>query len=487
MDMKKETESIVANINDPEGEVRTREQERILQYFYSLLFSPVPPDGLPQMLGDSNEALQITQTIKELREALKMASKGDFTYKVTVKGFVGGALKSLQANFNHIAWLTRRVADGDLEQRMDFKGDFAAAFNSMVQHLSLMLEELKSKQEHLEQLAQELKQEIEVRKATEKKLRKEEERWHLAVRCSRDGIWDIRFEGDEAPYYSPRLLELLGFSAEELGGVRDWVNIFHPDDKQLIELYNNFLNEEGALPSFSVEHKLRCADGDYRWFLTRGMLVRDPETRLPVRLIGVTADIQERKEREEYYAHRATHDILTGLPNRALFAERLQDGIEFAKRYGLHLAVVMGDLDGFKNVNDTLGHHAGDALLVEIASRLQACMRGSDTVARLGGDEFAFLSFFAPEEWQGLVAVLGRIMNAVQRPVNFEDYKICVTTSLGVTIAPEDGNSPSKLLVQADEAMYRAKAEGRNVCYFWKKNGEHTKLNLETPLKNQIT
>lgn len=471
--------ALLKSDTSPKKGICALEQEQIFKYFYSLLFSPTPMMEIPECIRDDPEAWQIVHTLQELREALRMASKGDFSYKVTVKGFMGGTLKSLQANLNHIAWLTRRVADGDLEQRMDFIGEFSAAFNSMTEQLSTTLEELKRKQESLERLTEELQREVEVRKATEEKLRKEEERWQLAVHCSRDGIWDVDLEQEEPPYYSPRLLELTGFKPQKKASIRDWAKLLHPDDKETRVLFRSFLSKPNSSKSFSIDHRLLCGDRVYRWFMTRGMLVVDPVTQKATRLIGVTADIQERKEREEFFSHRATHDVLTELPNRALFNERLKQGVEYAKRNYSHLAVVMVDLDNFKIVNDTLGHHAGDLLLVEVAARLQKNMRESDMVSRFGGDEFALLFSFEKNDRQGISAILNRTMRTLQSPFWLEGKKFTVTASFGVSVCPEDGDDPKELLMRADEAMYHAKGAGRNACVFWKPNGLYEVLEFK--------
>ena len=467
----KENKELILLTTNEEACVRWNEQ--VLAYFHDLLFSSRPPSEAPECIRDDPRTADISRVVSELRTALRMASKGDFSYVVSAKGYMGGLLKSLQANLNHIAWLTRQVADGDLSQRMDFMGDFASAFNSMVDELSCTLEELKAKQEGLALLAEELQNEVEERKAAEEKLRQEEERWQLAVQCSRDGIWDVNLESGEPPYYSERLLELTGLRPEEVPSIRDWVKLFHPDDREVQDLFQRFANNDSFPESFTIDHKLLCADGNYRWFMTRGMAVLDPATRRPTRLIGVTADIQERKEREELFSHRATHDVLTELPNRALFNEHLKTRMDFAKRNGSHLAIIMADLDNFKQINDTLGHHVGDLLLIETSFRLQQNIRESDIVARFGGDEFALLISFGKTEWQVVTKVLERTIQALQKPICIEGNTLSITISLGVSIYPEDGDEAQKLMIQADEALYHAKAMGRNAYVFWKPDKQY--------------
>ena len=155
---------------------RSDEQEAVFQYLHALLFSPTPPQEIPAAIRANASADEIVQTLMILRNTLNMASRGDFSYKISLKGFMGGALKSLQANLHHIAWLTRRVADGDLEQRVDFMGDLSSVFNEMTERVSQTLGELKEKKESLEALTLKLQEEVEARKQVEESLRFEQER-----------------------------------------------------------------------------------------------------------------------------------------------------------------------------------------------------------------------------------------------------------------------------------------------------------------------
>jgi diguanylate cyclase (GGDEF)-like protein len=237
-----------------------------------------------------------------------------------------------------------------------------------------------------------------------------------------------------------------------------------------LQLFRKFFTNNDPPSFFELDHKLLCADGAYRWFLTRGMLLKNPVTQKPTRIIGVTADIQERKEREERFSHRATHDVLTDLPNRVLFDDHLKNSVEFAKRNGSHMAVIMIDLDKFKNINDTLGHYAGDVLLIEVARRMQKSIRESDMVSRFGGDEFAMILAFGKNEWQSITKALKRTIDSLKKPIKIGDHEVTISASFGVSICPEDGDKPKQLMMLADEALYYAKHMGRNSCAFWKPN-----------------
>jgi diguanylate cyclase (GGDEF)-like protein/PAS domain S-box-containing protein len=176
----------------------------------------------------------------------------------------------------------------------------------------------------------------------------------------------------------------------------------------------------------------------------------------------IARDIRARKLAESRIAYQAHHDALTGLPNRSLFYDRLTHELARARRHdGRRLAVLFLDLDQFKVVNDTLGHAAGDRLLIEIAGRLRQTVRESDTVARVGGDEFTFL-LPGIDRAEDAARAAQKILDAVSRPIEVGGHPLYVTTSIGISLYPADGEEPEALLSSADIAMYRAKEQGRN-------------------------
>ena len=186
--------------------------------------------------------------------------------------------------------------------------------------------------------------------------------------------------------------------------------------------------------------------------------------------VGIVRDITDRKLAEQKIMHLAHHDQLTGLPNRALFFDRLKQSIQLAKRNGQREAVMFLDLDGFKRVNDTLGHDAGDLLLQEVAHRLQRILRSSDTVARVGGDEFTFvLNNIEEDENAGMIAK--KIIAVLSEPFGLNGQQCQVGGSIGISIFPDDGHDFEALLKQADEAMYRAKQRGKNTYQFYRNTG----------------
>ncbi|HEV2722133.1 MAG TPA: PAS domain S-box protein, partial [Thermoanaerobaculia bacterium] len=226
---------------------------------------------------------------------------------------------------------------------------------------------------------------------------------------------------------------------------------FDPQDRESVL---NELRDRGSLTN--VETRMRRADGTELWVLENVTLI-EPRSEME----GTIIDITERKSAQEQIEYQAFHDVLTGLPNRRLFRDRIGVALAHARRQRRGIAVMFLDLDQFKLVNDTLGHTVGDALLQAVAYRLVGCVRAEDTVARMGGDEFTLLvSDTSDRRAAGVVAQ--KVLETVAQPVTVEGHELFVTTSLGIAMFPDDGTDAETLLKNADRAMYRAKEAGRN-------------------------
>ncbi|MCQ4347147.1 EAL domain-containing protein [Pseudomonas stutzeri] len=200
--------------------------------------------------------------------------------------------------------------------------------------------------------------------------------------------------------------------------------------------------------------------------------------------IGVQNDISERKRFESELAYNASHDVLTGLPNRSLLEDRLLQGCQIARRYGRELAVMLIDLDGFKPINDTLGHAVGDRILVEVAQRMAEQIRPGDTLARLGGDEFVVV---LPDLAHGEDALLvaERLIHSIARPYQFNELELHVTASIGITLSDGEIEQPMKLIQEADLAMYQAKQLGRN-NYQWYTEHLNQEVSERMTLRNEL-
>jgi diguanylate cyclase (GGDEF)-like protein/PAS domain S-box-containing protein len=260
-------------------------------------------------------------------------------------------------------------------------------------------------------------------------------------------------------YVSAGVQAVLGFSpAEWIDDPGLWARRMHPDDRARM-----FAREQSlAEPSMPDEYRLLHRDGQTVWVRDEAALATDAAGRL--RWHGVISDVTDRKlaeaeleRRAEVIRYQAVHDPLTSLPNRALFQDRL---VQALARSGAQIAVVLLDIDNFKLVNDSLGHSAGDELLMKIAPRLETALRPGDTIARLGGDEFVVLLEKIPDE-RSAARVAERIVAAFEAPFQLSAGEHFAKASLGIAIAGAEGSEPASLIRDADAAMYQAKARGR--------------------------
>lgn len=227
-------------------------------------------------------------------------------------------------------------------------------------------------------------------------------------------------------------------------------------------------------------------------FAMYSMTVREP-TEAETQLIDFTTRIAgiaiERKLAEDQIHFMANHDVLTGLPNRALLEDRLSQALLYAQRYERWVTVVFIDLDNFKLVNDTLGHNAGDVLLKTVANRMVECVRSTDTVVRLGGDEFVIVLFDQPTDVDLISETLQKIRSAIAEPVHLGRHRLRATASIGIANYPKDGTGPDQLLANADAAMYRAKEFGRDNFQFYApefNTRAHEKFVLQEELRNAL-
>ena len=209
---------------------------------------------------------------------------------------------------------------------------------------------------------------------------------------------------------------------------------------------------------FDHEFRLRRADGYYVWVRGRGQAVWDQNGK-PIRFVGSIIDISARKEIEERMRVLAQQDSLTGLPNRRLLDDRLQQALAHARRDNEKLAVLLLDLDGFKGINDDHGHETGDAVLVTTAQRLKECVRATDTVARFGGDEFVAV-LEGQNSMEDATPVAEKILGLLRLPIPVGDRQFKLTASIGIAIFPSDSENAETLLRMSDQAMYESKASG---------------------------
>ncbi|MRW85565.1 EAL domain-containing protein [Pseudoduganella sp. FT26W] len=268
-------------------------------------------------------------------------------------------------------------------------------------------------------------------------------------------------DGDRVEYANPAFAQLLGHAPEGvLGHQLETLLGLHAKDEQQQALHAAMLSHQEVTLLLHIRHR----DGSQLWTQMHVAPVRAADDAI-AHHVCVLTDMTAILDYQAQLEHQANHDALTGLPNRALLNDRMEQALTFSQRFGHSLWLVYIDLDNFKLTNDHLGHQAGDALLCVIANRLRACVNEGDTVARLGGDEFLLLLPVANQ--RPMTSLLQLVQEAVAAPVTLEQQVVTVTCSIGVSVYPADGAEPEQLLKHADIAMYRAKEAGRNQVQFY--------------------
>ena len=294
-------------------------------------------------------------------------------------------------------------------------------------------------------------------------LRESQERYALAARGSNDGLWDWNMVTGEL-FVSDRWKEILGCT-DAPKTCEEWLSLIASEDRQRVE-GEVHRHMSGETAKFESEYRIRTGD---RWVSCRGAITHDADGR-PTRFAGSITDITRRKKSEAQFVFEATHDHLTGLPNRSTFHDRLEHAIAINRDDHVYdFAVLFLDLDRFKLVNDSLGHAAGDALLCEVARRVQQSLRPSDTVARLGGDEFTILA----ENIAGghdAAQIAMRVLAELGLPFRVLGHEMFVTGSIGIALSASSYASADEIVRDADTAMDRAKAKGGGRCEIFDPN-----------------
>jgi len=402
--------------------------ENDLKLIHQILTARKVPVALESFENDDSSSL--FNDLVAIRKALIQFSRGNFDCKVTGLNVFAGALRILQANLHHLAWQVGEVAKGDFLQRVDVMGELSKSFNAMVEQLERSLINLKAS----------------------------EERWNLAVQCSRDGIVDINID-ERSAWYSDSFMQMLYYSPEDLPKNLRWETMIHPDDHIHAKMLTTILQGEREPIPFSRECRLRTGRGNYLWVRLRGM----PVSGKVRRLIGVVSDISAQKEMEETLIHLAMYDNLTGLPNRHLLNDRLQQAVAKSERSGQAFLFMTMDIDFFKRVNDTYGHAAGDLVLVELARQLSIGLRHMDTAARIGGDEFvAIVLCEKGQEQTTATHVMERFYENLHVPVMLGKEEYRIRSSVGIAFFPKHAQDVATLFEHADAALYRAKENGKN-------------------------
>jgi diguanylate cyclase (GGDEF)-like protein/PAS domain S-box-containing protein len=322
------------------------------------------------------------------------------------------------------------------------------------------------------------------RKQMEESLRRGEEKYRTILESIQEGYFEVDLNG-KFTFCNNSMSRLTGCSKEELLGMNHKQFTNEETAKEVFQAFDNVYTT--GEPSKGFDWQIIRKDGVELFIETSVTLQKDSSGK-PTGFKGMIRDITERKRMEQQLNYMATHDALTGLPNRLMFNQLLNQAIRSAQRHKRQLAVFFIDLDRFKAINDSLGHEAGDRLLKEMANRFKKSLRAVDVVGRLGGDEFVIF-IEEVEEFRQVEIVAHKLLSSAIKPMVLQGEECRVTASIGISIYPGDGSDEQTLIKNADIAMYFAKEEGKNNYQFYSKDIQsqsNERLSLETNLRSAL-
>ncbi|MFL6707184.1 MAG: EAL domain-containing protein [Massilia sp.] len=430
-------------------------------------------EGRLQTVYPRAAALAVTRALE--RSGGKAGALADGADNDAARGIFGASLRHVSAvDVGGQPWrIEVRAAPG--LQLADHLGSLLVATGGALLTLMLaaLVQSLAQRSRRIEKLVQErtfdlkksnqrLSDDVAVRQRTEKALQQSEQRFRQLVSMSSDWYWEQDAAG-RFTNITGDFREKAGLPAERLLGQTHQQIASDGLDSDIGRAH---LAQVAARQGYTgFEYAVRDDAGDARWFSVNGEPVFDEDGAFSG-YRGTGTDITSRKHAEQAIHHVAQHDVLTGLPNRSLLQDRLQQAVAYSDRTRHPVWVMLIDLDRFKFVNDSMGHKAGDVLLMTVAARLRSALRETDTVARLSGDEFVVI-LTEHEDQQLSVDVVQRLMDSVAQPVMLGITEFFVTCSIGVSVYPLDGAPADGLIETADIAMYRAKKLGRNNFQFY--------------------
>jgi diguanylate cyclase (GGDEF)-like protein len=330
-------------------------------------------------------------------------------------------------------------------------------------HLAAMNRKLEKASSELQTSSAKLRDSEEVTRSTLDALKASLDREKLALAFAEIGTCEFDVKSSMVRS-SDMSLRLLGIRSDQADLPYDTLlESLHPEDRtKFSHALEQCLSGTGNL---DIEYRVAWTDGSFRWLRTKGDALLDLDGD-PIKVLWVTEDVSQRKDMDARVRFLAHHDLLTGLPNRTLFQDRLQQALAAAKRMQSRVALLFIDLDRFKFVNDSFGHRAGDILLQTVAARLRGCVRETDTVCRHAGDEYLIvLSALREPSEAGLVAE--KVLAIFDEVFVLEGHEVQISASVGISVYPDDGQTLENLIRNADAAMYHSKKNGRNRFEFF--------------------
>ncbi|HEX5429597.1 MAG TPA: EAL domain-containing protein [Patescibacteria group bacterium] len=316
------------------------------------------------------------------------------------------------------------------------------------------------------------------------KLLASEERYRAMIENSSDGIVMLNADGT-ITYVTHPIERILGFSEQEIVGMVAF-DLIHPEDLPLVmEIFGNMLRAPNA--TSSAQFRARHKDGTYRWIEGVGTnLLQHPSIQS---IVANFRDVSQRKKAEDTLAYHYQHDVLTDLPNRTYLTSRFAESLQESDRARKSVALMLIDLDRFKQINESLGHALGDRLIQEVSLRLRACMSESCVLARLGGDEFGILICNLEREEDEVAKLCNKILEDFKPAFYLDAHELYISPSIGISLYPYDGREPAMLFKNAETALYRAKDYGRNTYQFYTQTMNATayeRLAMESKLRHAI-
>ncbi|ACB54057.1 unknown [Crocosphaera subtropica ATCC 51142] len=321
----------------------------------------------------------------------------------------------------------------------------------------------------------------------EQALQLNQERLHSILGSIDDVVWSIVPQTSQILYLNHATETVYGRPiADFLDNLNLWQEIIYADDQQRVEESQQLLYKTGIQ---DIEYRILWPNDEIHWIRVRSRLIKDDQGN-PIRIDGLTTEITEYKQIKDQLLHDALHDNLTGLPNRTLLMDRIEQGLKRCQRdKNRRFALLFLDLDGFKLINDSLGHLTGDQLLIILSHRFSRCLRAEDTLSRLGGDEFVILL----ENLSNIdeaIAIADRIHNILKEPILLQNEEIFISVSIGIVLGGEQSvynnlDQVAELLRDADTAMYRAKAKGPGTSKVFKPS-MHTHVMKRLQVANEL-
>jgi len=396
-----------------------------------------------------------------LKTVRQKYSKSQFLIiMVTVKEESADILESFSLGAND--YIVKPVDFTVLRARIDMHLSHQRAENELREARDVLEHRVEERTAELLATNKALVSEIAERKQIEEKLKRSHALYGQAEQMGKLGHWEWDHINDRMVTCSKEFARIYGMTVNEavefFSSWEDDLSTAHPDDRERYE--QCILDSEEQQKEVDIEYRIINPSGAIRHVHLRSENVLDDEGRI-ITSFGAEQDITEQKKGEEAIRHLAYHDELTGLPTLRLAKDRLSGAIALARRNKFSIAVLFLDLDGFKEINDSMGHKAGDHVLNEVAKRLKHCVRETDTVARIGGDEFIIVLTELVEE-SAVVKMAEKLIKTLTRPMGINGQDVNISASIGIALYPDHSEIPDELICQADEAMYLVKHNGKN-------------------------